>query len=65
MSGSNSKPPAKARLRRLRFLEADIVLPRLWVARLFAESRGDHAELEHRLRTGVLGRVPVTEGRRR
>ncbi|HRE06534.1 MAG TPA: hypothetical protein PKX00_13045 [Opitutaceae bacterium] len=63
-----SKPlPAtgKAKLRRIRFLEADLTLPRAWLARLFAASKGCPHDLEHRLRTGVLGRVPVTEGRRR
>jgi hypothetical protein len=60
---AHSKPTGKARLRKLRFLEADLTLPRTWLARLFAASKGCPHDLEHRLRTGILGRVPFTEGR--
>ena len=52
---ANSKPN-KAKLRRVRFIEAELTLPKVWLARLFAQSKGDHATLERTLREGLLGR---------
>jgi hypothetical protein len=52
---SPSKPlPAtgKARLRRVKFVEADVTIPRVWLARWFAQSKGDWQTLEELIRKG-------------
>jgi len=53
---SDPSKPDRKRLRKLRFLEDELVMPKIWLARLFAQSRGDHHKLERILREGLLGR---------